>query len=381
MGFSVFHNSFDICFLNDIAVANSGLLHQYSLVDPRVRDLMMSVKQWAKEYHINSAKDNFISSYTWMNLVIFYLQCIGFLPNLQSPLLMEEAGLVPDPQRNYWHSVNSLDTCTLKWHDLKRKNLWIMPHEFDNVPLAALLYGFYEFYGYRFPWTFAVSIKQGRIVISKLATPKVCFFFSIEDPFETYDSHCPHDLGMPANEVGSPFIMECLRSAEKHLLKLVSRGESMGQKLWPLAPFMEPEPTMINGKKKQVWKQFENKGKKPNRGKGKQGNAAPNGNKNKGGEDGRQQSNSSKDNNGGSHVRPKPQQNKTNEPVQKKQGGQVQQKPARLHQKKQDGSSASGGAPKNPDENIAQSPNRPKPTKRGSRGRRLTKQIAKTDNA
>ena len=115
--------------MNDIAVANSGLLREYSVVDPRVRTLMMTVKQWAKEYRINSAKDNHISSYTWMNLVIFYLQCIGFLPNLQSPLLMEAVGLVPD-KRSYWHSVNSLNTCTLSWSAVANARVWVMPSEF-----------------------------------------------------------------------------------------------------------------------------------------------------------------------------------------------------------------------------------------------------------
>jgi hypothetical protein len=249
-------DSFDICFLNDIAVANSGLVHQYSLVDPRVRELMMTVKQWAKEFQINSAKDNFISSYAWMNLVIFYLQCIGFLPNLQSPSLMEAVGLIPDPQKNYWHSVNSLDTCTLTWDALKHQQAWNMPQEFEEVSIPALLYGFYEFYGFRFPWTFAVSIKQGSIRLPKLSTRKVCCFFSIEDPFETYDSHCPHDLGTPTNESGSDFLITYLRDAESHLFDIISKGDVDEQKLWPDPPIFEPEPLNCTGNK-QIWKRFE----------------------------------------------------------------------------------------------------------------------------
>ena len=259
---------FDICFLNDIAVANSGLLREYSLVDPRVRTLMMSVKQWAKEYGINSAKDNHISSYTWMNLVVFYLQCICFLPNLQSPALMEAVGLVPDPQNNYWHFVNNLDTCTLTWDAVRKANIWVMPGELDDVPLPALLYGFFEFYGFRFPWTFAVSIKQGDIVVPKLATRKVCSFFSIEDPFETYDSHCPHDLGTPCSENGSIYIMHCLRDAEGYLRNVLLNEDANEERLWPDAPSLEPEPKMVNTKQKQVWKRFDNADGNPDQGHG-----------------------------------------------------------------------------------------------------------------
>ncbi|KAL3912512.1 MAG: hypothetical protein SGILL_006851 [Bacillariaceae sp.] len=251
---------FDICFLNDIAVANSGLLREYSLVDPRVRTLMMSVKQWAKEYGINSAKDNHISSYTWMNLVVFYLQCIRFLPNLQSPALMEAVGLVPDRQNNYWHFVNNLDTCTLTWNALRKANVWVMPSELDKVPLPALLYGFFEFFGFRFPWTFAVSIKQGDISVSKLATRKVCSFYSIEDPFETYDSHCPHDLCTPCSEIGSIYITQCLRDGESYLRNLLSDENANKEKLWSDTPALEPEAKTVNTKQKQVWKRFGNRG-------------------------------------------------------------------------------------------------------------------------
>ena len=192
-----------------------------------------------------------------MNLVVFYLQCIGFLPNLQSPALMKGAGLVPDPEKNYWHFINSLDTCTLNWEVVKRDKLWAMPHEFDELPLSLLLYGFFEFYSSRFPYgTHAVSIKRASICLSKLATRKINYFFSIEDPFETYDSHCPHDLGTPANEYGSKKIRDCLRDAEEHLRKVLCSEKSTEEKLWPNPPFVEPEPTRRNAKK-SGFKRFE----------------------------------------------------------------------------------------------------------------------------
>lgn len=105
--------SFDICFLNDIAVANSNLLREYSLADNRVRDFMIQVKRFCKHYGVNSSPSGTISSYAWNIMCIFYLQCIGFLPNLQDPALMEKAKQMPNPKGNYWHTIDGLDTCKL----------------------------------------------------------------------------------------------------------------------------------------------------------------------------------------------------------------------------------------------------------------------------
>jgi hypothetical protein len=41
-------------------------------------------------------------------------------------------------------------------------------------------------------------------------------FYCIEDPFETFDSHCPHDLGTPAGEVGTKRLVQCVQKAEAY---------------------------------------------------------------------------------------------------------------------------------------------------------------------
>lgn len=133
-----------------------------------------------------------------------------------------------------------------------------MPSCFDGLPLSLLLYGFFEFYAVRFPFgTHAVSIKRGEISLSKLAAKKVNFFLSIEDPFETYDSFCPHDLGSPANAYGSAAIKNCLQDGEKHLRMLLCSDKfSGGDTLWPKPAFIEPEPTRSNAKR-SGFKRFE----------------------------------------------------------------------------------------------------------------------------
>ncbi|KAL7548878.1 hypothetical protein ACHAWF_012153 [Thalassiosira exigua] len=212
--------SFDLCFLNDIAVVNSSLLRQYSLFDSRVRILMLSVKSFAKAKNIASAADGTLSSYSWLNMVVFYLQCVGFLPVLQCPKMMEDHGFKPDPSGNRWHCVNGLQTCYLTRDLVVEKGIWDMPAYVNNANMAHLLYGFFHFYSDVFPrHTVAASCRFGKIQLQKTSlhqTSKV-WRMCLEDPFETCDSHCPHDLGCHVNEDGQKRINELLMLARKDL--------------------------------------------------------------------------------------------------------------------------------------------------------------------
>ena len=186
------HLHFDLCFLNDIAVVNSSLLREYSLLDKRVRVLMLCVKGFAKKNGISSAADSTFSSYSWNNLVVFYLQCIGFLPVLQCPKLMEEHNFKPDLERNSWHSVNSLKTYYLSSDDILQNDKWKQPSRFTNTTVPELLYGFFSFYSDIFPQeTVAASIRVGSCSAHKASFQKSSKLWrmSVEDPFETFDSH------------------------------------------------------------------------------------------------------------------------------------------------------------------------------------------------
>jgi len=236
---------FDICLLNDIAVANSGLIKEYSDVDIRVKSLMIAVKRWTKDNKINSAQDNTLSSYTWMNMVIFYLQCIGFVPNLQCLSLMRQCNheMGWGKSRRRQDNINNLNTAYLKWKG-QADRVWKRLPEVDNAykSVSLLLYGFFRFYANEFPvHLFLVSIKRG----GNLRLPKTMFsdrtslYLCVEDPFETYDSHFPHDLGMPADEGGSIYISRCFRQSAEHLGQLLSGnaiefdGDEVG--LWPIS--------------------------------------------------------------------------------------------------------------------------------------------------
>jgi hypothetical protein len=53
---------------------------------------------------------------------------------------------------------------------------------------------------------------------------------SVEDPFETFESHCPHDLGSPLNEKGQTKITKCL-STGLQTLHAIMEGRSSDVKV------------------------------------------------------------------------------------------------------------------------------------------------------
>lgn len=235
---------FDICFLNDIAVVNSSLLREYSLVDPRVKSLMMAVKRWAKFYNVCSAKEHTWSSYTWMILVVFYLQKIGLVPNFQDQKLMDQIGQYPDKSNDRWHNINNLNTFFLKWKDVSA--VWKQAETAASISVVELLHGFFHFYAHGFPRNiFLISIRTSpHVALPKTAFPFCSSPFVIEDPFETFDSHCPHDLGGHANEGGIRKILRCLDQAEKLLRGLLDRAVN-GKKFGSHIPWLPP-PAAIN---------------------------------------------------------------------------------------------------------------------------------------
>jgi len=212
---------FDICILNDIAVANSGLLREYSLIDTRVKMLMLSVKSWIKYKGIGNAADQTLSSYTWMVMVVFYLQCIEFLPNLQCPHFMEAHNVRFDPT-NRMHTVNGLKTVYLSSESVLQHEIWQQPEQFKSTPVSALLAGFFLFYARHFPHeTTAVSIRLGNLSLQKTVFKSSRLWrIVVEDPFETHDSPCPHDLGTPLNDHGNIKVTKALHEAADRMERM-----------------------------------------------------------------------------------------------------------------------------------------------------------------
>ena len=74
-------------------------LHRYALVDDRVRQVGLAVKKWANARGVKGAKFGMFSSYTYIILVIHYLQRVEppVIPSLQSRALIKVGIWAPRP--------------------------------------------------------------------------------------------------------------------------------------------------------------------------------------------------------------------------------------------------------------------------------------------
>ena len=83
----------DLGFNNLISLANTRLLATYAALDDRVAPLGVGIKLWARARGVNEASSNYLSSYAYILLAIFFLQqpsCGPILPRLQEAALCEE---------------------------------------------------------------------------------------------------------------------------------------------------------------------------------------------------------------------------------------------------------------------------------------------------
>ena len=76
----------DLIVSNIFGMTNTQLLRQYAYFDPRARPLILAVKKWSSAREVNDSQNSTLSSYSWVLLVIFFLQLREppILPNLQA---------------------------------------------------------------------------------------------------------------------------------------------------------------------------------------------------------------------------------------------------------------------------------------------------------
>lgn len=163
------HIELDLTVGNLVAVRNSELLNTYAELDERVRALGIILKHWAKMRQIADASQGFLSSYSYIILLIAFLQRTNppLVPNLQANYYDCEKDLVEE------HDC-SFDKNVRRYEEMTRDN---------KLGLAELLIGFFRYYGYEFAWEKACVTIRLPGGLNK-AEKGWRTGFAIEDPFE-----------------------------------------------------------------------------------------------------------------------------------------------------------------------------------------------------
>ena len=191
----------DVNFSNSVAVHNTRLLREYCLYDPRVAQVGVFVKTWAKTRDINTPYYGTLSSYGYVLMTLHYLMNVvhpPVIPNLQHLAYNEDA----------WGHKASVDLFEGKF-DIrfladKRKiedYRKIVAQNRDST--GNLIRGFFWYYSARdgFNWkNDIISIRTRGGILKKFSkgwteakwsehsskkNVRLRYLMAIEDPFET----------------------------------------------------------------------------------------------------------------------------------------------------------------------------------------------------
>lgn len=155
----------DIGICNQVAIENSRLLRTYSNFDPRVSQLGIAIKYWAKRRRLSNSVRRVLCSYAYILLVIRFLQEELVVPNLQQDY----------PEDRPKHMCEKHD-CSFEenlelYEEMKGQN---------SASVGDLLVRFFRFYSL-FDWK-TQSVSIARLYKSKPAAWQG--LIAIDDPFE-----------------------------------------------------------------------------------------------------------------------------------------------------------------------------------------------------
>ncbi|KAI1625423.1 poly(A) polymerase [Exophiala viscosa] len=225
----------DINFANFVAMHNSTLLKLYQSFDPRVGDVGIFVKIWAKARDINTPYRGTLSSYGYILLVLHYLMNIAsppVIPNLQYLAKLSD-GWNPDKEIPLFEGF---DIRFIHDPDQIKALQQEMAATKNRETSSQLLRGFFRYYATRegFHWTRdVISIRQRGGLLSKSEKGwteakwapakkhvRLRYLLSIEDPFEV-----EHNVGRTVGHHGLVSIRDEFRRAWSILEKVGNGAE------------------------------------------------------------------------------------------------------------------------------------------------------------
>jgi len=137
----------DVSVNNRLPLSNSELLRSYSLVNKRLRPMVLLVKTWAKNHHVCGANEGNLSSYAWTIMVVYFMQLVDGVPSLQQ--LAKDSRAVVDC--DYWGYPRQFDTSFLSAEEYLHSNGGQAGQD-APLSLAELLYGFFRFFSREYHW-------------------------------------------------------------------------------------------------------------------------------------------------------------------------------------------------------------------------------------
>lgn len=200
----------DICVNNTLALSNTRLISDYARIDSRFRLLGYTVKYWAKRRAINEPYSGTLSSYTYLLMVIFYLQ------RRQPPVLPCLQAL----------AANVTPRVIVEGYDCTYANGIERFQGFGSANRespAELFIGFLRFFAYEFDYFTQVVSPRTGLLLSKQekdwakSEGKDKCFLTIEDPFEI-----THNLGRSVDRQS----VKVIRWELENACQLLSKGAS-----------------------------------------------------------------------------------------------------------------------------------------------------------
>ena len=213
----------DITVHNLLPIKNTEMIRLYSLFDQRFHILGIFLKHWVKINHIKGSRNEFLSSYALLLLIIHFLQDIvepKVLPMLQE--IISEDKNKKDYDYKYCYDDKEFETNLYyeKDFDSMREYMKTINCGKENdLSVSELLVQFFEYYGYIYnninynSKHYLISIKHSNKDFVANNTEHIAF--PLEDPFDV--NHNPSSSLKLNTPQYSDFIF-CMRKEINNIL-------------------------------------------------------------------------------------------------------------------------------------------------------------------
>ncbi|GLC48346.1 hypothetical protein PLESTB_000086200 [Pleodorina starrii] len=231
----------DVTMNNLLAISNTRMLGQYCEVDPRLRQLALLVKHWARTRSVNDAYRGSLSSYAYVLLCIWVLQ-------------QRKPAILPVLQQREPHTY---DTTVGPWRCSYNDQVEEVKNfgAENKETLAELVVAFFDHWAWRHDYNGSVvCVRTGSTVTksSKEWTKRQGnerHLMCIEDPFEL-----SHDLGRTIDKAA---VQVLRREFERAARIFASNPDPLPELLAPLTPEEEATVTAALQSRRKASKEKE----------------------------------------------------------------------------------------------------------------------------